>query len=51
VDASVLELIRILDGRTGFGFRNVSEINVDPQYGLAIYTLAEGVRLAPSLSA
>ncbi len=45
VDASVLELIRILDGRTGFNFRNVSEINVDPEYGLALYTLAEGVRL------
>ncbi len=45
VDVSVLELIRILDGRTGFGLRNVSEINVDPEYGLTLYTLAEGVRL------
>ncbi len=45
MDAGVLELIRILDGRIGFGLRNVSEINVDPEYGLTIYTLVEGVRL------
>ncbi len=45
MDADVLEIIRILDGRTGFGLRNVSEINVNPEYGLALYTLAEGVRL------
>jgi cell division septal protein FtsQ len=45
VDAGVLELMRVLDGRTGFGLRNVSEINVDAEYGLTLYTLAEGVRL------
>jgi cell division septal protein FtsQ len=45
VDRSVLELMDVLDGREGFGIRNVSEINVDPIHGLAIYTLAEGVRL------
>jgi cell division protein FtsQ len=45
VDASVLELIRVLDGRIGFNLRNVSEINVDPEYGLTLYTLVEGVRL------
>ena len=45
VDRSVLELMDVLDGREGFGIRNVSEINVDPIHGLALYTLAEGVRL------
>lgn len=45
VDAGVLELIRVLDGRTGFNLGNVSEINVDPEYGLTIYTIVEGVRL------
>jgi cell division septal protein FtsQ len=45
MDAGVLELIKILDGRIGFGLRNVSEINVDPEYGLTIHTLVEGVRL------
>ncbi len=45
VDRSVLELMDVLDGREGFGIRNVSEINVDSGYGLALYTLAEGVRL------
>jgi cell division septal protein FtsQ len=45
VDKSVLELMAVLDGREGFGIRNVSEINMDPVYGLAIYTLVDGVRL------
>ena len=45
VHKSVLELMEVLDGREGFGIRNVSEINRDPVYGLALYTLVEGVRL------
>ncbi len=45
VDNSILELMAVLDGRDGFGIRNVSEINVASGYGLALYTLAEGVRL------
>ena len=45
VETSILELMAVLDGRDGFGIRNVSEINVASGYGLALYTLAEGVRL------
>lgn len=45
VDKSILELMAVLDGRDGFGIRNVSEINVASGYGLALYTLVEGVRL------
>ncbi len=45
MEARLLELIELLDGRQGFNLKRVSEIHVDPLYGFTIYTLDEGVRL------
>lgn len=42
----LLELIAVLKSREGFNMAKVSEINVDETFGLSIYTLDEGVRLA-----
>ncbi|MFQ5735358.1 MAG: cell division protein FtsQ/DivIB [Thermodesulfobacteriota bacterium] len=42
----LLELVSILSGREGFSMESVSEINVDQTFGLSIYTLNDGVRLA-----
>lgn len=45
--AGLLALMAVLKPREGFiNLSNVSEINVDPVFGLSIYTLDEGVRLA-----
>lgn len=44
--AGLMELMAALKAREGFNLSNVSEINVDPVFGLSIYTLDEGVRLA-----
>ncbi|MBI5237169.1 MAG: FtsQ-type POTRA domain-containing protein [Deltaproteobacteria bacterium] len=41
----LLELIRALKDRKGFNLARVSEIHVDPTFGLSVYTLDEGVRL------
>lgn len=41
----VIELIRTLTERKGFDITRVSEINVDPVFGLSVYTLEGGVRL------
>ena len=43
--AGALELIRVLDGRQGFGIQNVSEIHYDTDYGFSLYTAEDGVRL------
>lgn len=45
--AGLMELMAALKAREGFlNLSKVSEINVDPVFGLSIYTLDEGVRLA-----
>ncbi len=41
----VIEIIRTLTERKGFDITRVSEINVDPVFGLSVYTLEGGVRL------
>lgn len=41
----VLELIRGLNARSGFNLAKVSEIHVDPVFGLSVYTLEDGIRL------
>ncbi len=41
----VIKLIRTLTERKGFDITQVSEINVDPVFGLSIYTLEDGIRL------
>lgn len=44
--AGLLALMAVLKPREGFNLSDISEINVDPVFGLSIYTLDEGVRLA-----
>ena len=44
--AGLLQLMAVLRPREGFNLSDISEINVDPVFGLSIYTLDEGVRLA-----
>ncbi len=46
VGYGLLELIATLRQREGFGMDDVSEINVDEAFGLSIYTIDGGVRLA-----
>ncbi|MFQ5464918.1 MAG: cell division protein FtsQ/DivIB [Thermodesulfobacteriota bacterium] len=41
----LLALLAILKAREGFGLDHVSEIHIDPVYGLTLYTLEGGVRL------
>ncbi len=45
VEQGLLALIRALDGREGFGLKDISEISIDPVYGFSVYTLDDGVRL------
>ncbi|MBE7414554.1 MAG: FtsQ-type POTRA domain-containing protein [Deltaproteobacteria bacterium] len=45
MEGRLLELISLLNNRSGFNITGVSEISVDPAHGLSIYTLDEGVRL------
>ncbi|MBZ0220778.1 MAG: FtsQ-type POTRA domain-containing protein [Candidatus Methylomirabilis sp.] len=45
IEGSLLELISLLNNRSGFNITGVSEISVDPAHGLSIFTLDEGVRL------
>lgn len=45
LEGRLLELITTLTNRNGFDITEVSEINIDPVYGLSIFTLEEGVRL------
>lgn len=45
LQGGVIELIRTLTERKGFDITRVSEINVDPVFGLSVYTLEGGVRL------
>lgn len=41
----LLDLLRVLRSRKGFNAEAVSEIHIDPVYGLSLYTLDDGVRL------
>lgn len=45
----LLALIDVLAEREGFDLAQVSEINVDPVFGLSIYTVEDGVRLEVGL--
>lgn len=45
LEARLMELISVLTNRSGFNITNVSEINIDADHGLSVYTLEEGVRL------
>lgn len=45
LETRLMELISVLTNRSGFNITNVSEINIDADHGLSIYTLDEGVRL------
>lgn len=45
LESRLMELISVLTNRSGFNITNVSEINIDADHGLSIYTLEEGVRL------
>ncbi|WKZ33241.1 MAG: FtsQ-type POTRA domain-containing protein [Thermodesulfobacteriota bacterium] len=45
MEGRLLELISLLNSRSGFNIAGVSEISVDPAHGLSIFTLDEGVRL------
>lgn len=45
LDENLLELIRTLKDRRGFNLAQISEIHIDPTFGLSVYTLDEGVRL------
>lgn len=45
MEGRLLELISLLNNRSGFNIAGVSEISVDPAHGLSIFTLDEGVRL------
>lgn len=49
IQKGLIRLISILSGRSGFNISNVSEINVDPSFGLSVYTLEDGVRLEVGL--
>lgn len=49
IQKGLIRLISILSGRSGFNIANVSEINVDPSFGLSVYTLEDGVRLEVGL--
>ncbi len=45
IEYGLLELLDILQARSGFNLSRVSEIHADPTFGFSIYTLDEGVRL------
>lgn len=45
LEARLLELISVLTNRRGFNITRVSEISIDPNHGLSLFTLEEGVRL------
>lgn len=45
IEASLMELISVLTKRSGFNITGVSEISVDADHGISIYTLEDGVRL------
>lgn len=45
LEARLLELIAVLTNRNGFNITKVSEISIDPNHGLSLFTLEEGVRL------
>ena len=45
LEARLMELISVLTNRSGFNITNVSEIKIDADYGLSLFTLDEGVRL------
>ncbi|MBI5644389.1 MAG: FtsQ-type POTRA domain-containing protein [Deltaproteobacteria bacterium] len=45
LEQGLLDLLKVLNSRSGFNIAKVSEINVDPTFGLSVYTLEEGVRL------
>lgn len=45
LEARLLELISVLTNRRGFNITKVSEISIDPNHGLSLFTLEEGVRL------
>lgn len=45
IEGKVFELMKVLKERSGFNLASVSEIHVDPAFGLSVYTLDEGVRL------
>ena len=45
LEERLMELISVLTNRSGFNITNVSEINIDADHGLSLFTLDEGVRL------
>ena len=45
IETRLMELISVLTNRSGFNITNVSEIKIDADYGLSLFTLDEGVRL------
>ncbi len=45
LEERLMELISVLTNRSGFNITNVSEIKIDADHGLSLFTLEEGVRL------
>ncbi|CAG1066365.1 Cell division protein DivIB [uncultured bacterium] len=45
LEERLMELISVLTNRSGFNITNVSEIKIDADHGLSLFTLDEGVRL------
>ncbi|MBI5809882.1 MAG: FtsQ-type POTRA domain-containing protein [Deltaproteobacteria bacterium] len=45
LEAGAIEILRLLEARQGFNLKDVSEIHVDPLYGVTLVTLHDGVRL------
>lgn len=45
LETRLMELISVLTNRSGFNITNVSEIKIDADHGLSLFTLDEGVRL------
>jgi cell division protein FtsQ len=45
IETRLMELISVLTNRSGFNITNVSEIKIDADHGLSLFTLDEGVRL------